>query len=133
MDEKFKDVVILDEDGKVDERAMKRQKIKNTLSDVWDRTKKTASDVWGWCKENREELAFMVPVFLAAATGVQKLRGGRQESERTRIDTTYYDPSTGAHWRLKRTLTNSERAELMQRRRQGEYTEDILEDMRVLR
>lgn len=131
--EEIKDVIIVDENGNPDEKAMKRQKLKNAVQNGWEVTKKAASNVWGWCKENREELAFMVPVFLAAATGIQKLRKPKQEDERERINTTYYDPSTGAHWRLRRELNNRERAELMARRRAGEYVEDILEDMRVLR
>jgi hypothetical protein len=37
------------------------------------------------------------------------------------------------HWDLKRNLTNSERIELMSRKRDGEYTENILQDMRLLK
>ena len=125
--EEFKNVLI------VDEKAMKKEKIKTALQNGWEKTKKGASSTWQWMKENKEDLAFLVPICLAAATGLKKLKGTTRDDERYRIDHTYYDPSTGAHWKLRRELSNNERAELMARRRAGEYTEDILEDMRVLK
>lgn len=131
--EEFKGVVILDEDGNVDEKAMKKERIKESLHKAWEETKKMTSNVWTWVKDNKEDLAFIVPITLAAATGIKKLKSSPRDDDRYRIDHTYYDPTTGAHWQLRRPLNNRERSELMARRRAGEYTEDILEDMRVLK
>lgn len=127
-------IVILKEDGSEDKQAMRKEAIKNALRNAKDGVKDFMSGAWNFCKENKEELVVLVPLGLAAATGIKNLRSSTtRDSERHRIDTTYYDPCTGAHWQLKRQLSNDERAELMARRRRGEYTEDILEDMRVLR
>lgn len=127
-------IIIVNEDGTEDRKAMRREKIKSSLIKVKDGVKDFMSDAWNFCKENKEELVVLVPLGLAAATGIKSLRSSTtRDSERQRIDTTYYDPCTGAHWQLRRQLTNSERAELMARRRAGEFTEDILEDMRVLK
>lgn len=127
-------IIIVNEDGSEDKAAMKREQIKETLVKVKDGVKDFMSSAWRFCKENKEELVVLVPLGLAAATGIKNLRSSTtRDSERQRIDTTYYDPCTGAHWQLKRQLSNRERSELMARRRNGEYTEDILEDMRVLR
>ena len=127
-------IIIVNEDGSENTGEMKREKAKNSLIAAVNGTKKFLSDAWGWCKENKEELLVLVPLGLAAARGVKNLRTTTtRDSERDRIDKTYYDPCTGAHWELRRKLTNDERAELMARRRNGEFTEDILDDMRVLR
>ncbi len=128
-------IVILKEDGTPDKTAMAKERVKETLTKVADGTKKFLSGAWQFCKDNKEELIVLVPLGLAAAKGVKNLATPSVDrgSERYRIDHTYYDPSTGAHWQLRRSLNNRERAELMQRRRSGEYTEDILDDMGVLR
>lgn len=127
-------IIIVNEDGSEDRQAMRKEQIKEALVKAKEGVKTFMSDAWRFCKENREELVILVPLGLAAATGIKNLRSSTtRESERQRIDTTYYDPSTGAHWQLKRQLSNRERSELMARRRNGEYTEDILWDMGVLK
>lgn len=127
-------IIVIKEDGSEDKQAMRREAVKNAIHNVAAGTKKFLADAWTFCKDNKEDLIVLVPLGLAAARGVTRLRSTTtQDSERERIDKTYYDPSTGAHWQLKRQLNNDERAELMRRRRRGEYTEDILEDMRVLK
>ena len=83
-----------------------------------------------WCKENKEVLLLIGTGVAGAAKIINKASATRRTEEK-RIE--YYDPHTGAHWQLKRRLNNAERAELMQRQREGEYTEDILYDMRVLK
>lgn len=85
---------------------------------------------WEWCVDNKETLILLGTGAGAAINGLSKLSSTRRTEEK-RVE--YYDPHTGAHWQLKRRLTNDERAELMRRQRNGEYTEDILEDMRVLK
>lgn len=107
-------IVILKEDGTEDKAAMKKEQIKETLVKVKDGVKDFMSSAWRFCKENKEELVVLVPLGLAAATGIKNLRSSTtRDSERQRIDHTYYDPCTGAHWQLKRQLSNRERSELM--------------------
>ena len=85
---------------------------------------------WEWCNENKEKAIIIGTTAVAAINGISKLSNTRRTEEK-RLE--YYDPHTGAHWQLKRRLTNEERAELMRRQRAGEFTEDILYDMRVLK
>ena len=131
MEEK---VIILKEDGTPDEEAMRVQKVKETLDSISKKVKSTCSGIWSWVKENREDLVVIVPLVMGAVGGVKKIANkNNMQTERERIDTTYYDPQTGLHWRTRRPLTNRERAELASRKRSGEYVEDILEDMRLLK
>lgn len=83
-------------------------------------------------KEHGKEIIVAIPVVVGGITSIVKLvKPSAYEKERKRIDTTYYDPSTGLHWDLKRKLTNNEREELDQRRRDGEPVGNILRDMKV--
>lgn len=129
-------IVILNEDGKVDEKAMRKQKLKQAFDKTAEWTKGAASKAWEFVKdkENREVLVTVGGAIVGGLIGLKKYRSANNaQLERDRIDHTYYDPQTGAHWELRRKLTNDERAELMARRRRGEFTEDILDDMRVLK
>ena len=131
MEEK---VVILKEDGTEDKAAMKKQAIRNFVQDAADKAKRGIKTAWAWTMEHKEDLMWAGAAITGIIAGAKKLSTKTtQDSERYRIDHTYYDPSTGAHWQLRRQLTNGERAELMARRRAGEYTEDILSDMHVLK
>lgn len=131
MEEK---VIILKEDGTEDKAAMRRQKIRNFVQDTAEKAKQSLQKAWNWSMDHKEDLMWAGAAIAGVLAGVKKLTATTtQDSERYRIEHTYYDPSTGAHWQLKRQLSNSERAELMARRRAGEYTEDILSDMRVLK
>lgn len=94
------------------------------------RIREKARDGYEWVKNNKETIAIIGTGAYAAANGLRKMHSTRLENEK-RLE--YYDPHTGMHWQLKRRLTNDERAELMMRQRSGEYTEDILRDMRVLK
>lgn len=50
-----------------------------------------------------------------------------------KVARTYYDPSTGMHWDLRRKATNADRSEIVRRKRNGEYAEDILKDLKLIR
>ena len=56
----------------------------------------------------------------------------RNNVEQRRRDHTYYDPSTGFHWELKRKPTNNDRAIIQSRRRCGEDTHEILRSLRLI-
>lgn len=126
MDEK---VIVVDENGEpVKETA--NEKAKKFLSQA----KEKVSDVVDWGIENPKE-AFAAATGLAGAVfGLTKMlpKKTATQKERERIDTTYYDPSTGLHWELTRKLTNAERARLAESKRNGIPVERILSQMGVL-
>lgn len=128
MDEQKVKVEVVD-DGKQHEQ---RTAFKQKLDAAWDTTKKAAKNGLQFVSENKEAL-FTAGTIIAGCVAFFKGNKTQAERERERIDSTYYDPQTGAHWRLKRGLNNRERMELVRRRREGEFTEDILDDMGVLR
>ena len=82
-------------------------------------------------EHGKETVAIAATVTGIAVTAYKTFKPTVYEQERKRIDRTYYDPSTGLHWELKRKLTNNEREELDQRRRNGEAVGNILRDMGV--
>lgn len=127
-------VIIMKEDGKVDKMATAKQRAKEVLETVGQKTKEALASGWNFVKENREDLVVLVPLGVAAVTGLKKAaQKTTVDSERYRIDHTYYDPRTGRHWELKRKMTNRERMELEERQADGELTGHILESMRILK
>lgn len=121
-------MVVLDENGNEIKKPFG-----NRVDEAWDTLKLKAGEAYTWCVGHKEELIGLIPLGLGLIGLAKQLKPTKQETERERIDTTYYDPHTGLHWQLRRKLTNDERAELARRQRLGEYTEDILERMRVLK
>ena len=113
----------------------KKPSFKDNLKRFKEEIKIKAECAWYWCKENKEDLVYLLPVAIALAGIIRKFIPvkTRAEEDRKRIMTTYYDPSTGCHWELKRKLKNDERIELVQRKRNGEFAEEILEDLGVLK
>lgn len=127
-------VIIMDEDGRVDKMATAKQRAKEILTTVGSKTKKALASGWSFVKENREDLVVLVPLGVAAISGLKKAtQKTTADSERYRIDHTYYDPRTGRHWELRRKMTNYERMELEERQAAGELTGRILESMRLLK
>ena len=134
MDEKEKVIdLTVDKDGVCKEES----KFKTRLRNFKDGAKRRISAGWKWCVDNKADLIILVPLGLATATKVkreffpQKMTSVTAR-ERDRVDRNYYDPTTGVNWTLKRPLRNYEKEELLRRRRSGEFTEEILRDMRVL-
>lgn len=120
----------------VDNRTTK-EKIRDTYEEVRDKAKVKTKEACYFVKENWQTIlavsAAAIPVATGAVKLVKSLKGSAAERHEDRMKNCYYDPSTGLHWDLKRMLNNSERIELMQRKRNGEFTEDILRDMRLLK
>lgn len=126
MDEK---IIVVDENGEP-VKATAKEKAKKFLSQA----KEKATEIVDWGVENPKE-AFAAATGLAGAVfGLTKMlpKKTATQKERERIDTTYYDPSTGLHWELTRKLTNSERARLAEAKRQGVPVERVLSQMGVL-
>ena len=127
-------IIIMKEDGKVDKTATAKQQVKEFFGAVGRKTKDALASGWNFVKENREDLVVLVPLGVAAVTGLKKAtQKTTTDSERYRIDHTYYDPHTGRHWELRRKMTNYERMELEERQAAGELTGRILESMRILK
>lgn len=126
-----KDFIVLDENGNPVEKTL-WEKTKAKLKEAAPKVKKGAGEAWEWLKENREELVKFTPFILGAIGLVKSMKPTATQSERQRIDHTYYDPRSGLHWQLRRPLTNAERIELERRRRLGEDAGEILSSMRVL-
>lgn len=87
-----------------------------------------------WANRNKEMLIIAAPVAIAALRSGQSLVVNRRvKSERSRIDHTYYDPSTGFHWDLRRKVTNKERAEILKRKENGQDIYTILSQMKLIK
>ena len=127
-------VIIMKEDGAIDRGATAKQRVKELLEGAADKTKKALSSAWNFAKDNREDLVVLVPLGVAAITGLKKATSKRAvDIERERIDYTYYDPRHKRYWDLRRKMTNRERLELEERQAAGEMTGHILDDMGLLR
>ena len=120
----------------VDDRT-KEEKLKDKLNEAKEKVSEKASEAINWTKDNWQAVlagaAVAIPLATSAVKLVKSLKGSAADKHEERMKNCYYDPSTGLHWDLKRMLSNSERIELMKRKRDGEYTEDILMDMKLLK
>ena len=120
----------------VDDRT-KEEKLKDKLNEAKVKVSEKASEAINWTKNNWQAVlagaAVAIPLATSAVKLVKSLKGSAADKHEERMKNCYYDPSTGLHWDLKRMLSNSERIELMKRKRDGEYTEDILMDMKLLK
>lgn len=119
-----------------DKRTLK-EKIRDKFSEVKTALKNKAGEAVRWVADHGETILKVTPILLAIATGTVKfikaVRGSAADRHEDRMRKCYYDPSSGFHWDLKRNLTNEERIEISRRKREGEFTEDILTSMRVLK
>lgn len=94
----------------------------------------TATKAVEWGVENKELVIAMIPVAITVVkTGQSWAVNHRVKTERSRIDHTYYDPSTGMHWELKRKATNADRAEILRRKKAGQDTYTILRQMNLIK
>lgn len=101
---------------------------------AWGQAKGAASKAGYFVKENKEMVAMGIPLAIATVKAGQSLVVNRRvKGERNRIDHTYYDPSTGFHWELRRKPSNADRAEILRRRKAGQETYDILKQMGLIR
>ena len=99
-----------------------------------DEAKQAGSNVVRFAVDNKELLLASIPVVVAIArTGQSVMVNRRVRNERKRIQHTYYDPSTGMHWDLKRKASNADRAEILRRKADGQDTYTILRQMNLIR
>lgn len=122
---------------KVNDTRTFKEKIHDTIEEAKFKVTDATTRAKEWVREDpqRAITAFSVAAGTIglAIKIVSLVKPTAAEMHERRMDKTYYDPSTGMHWDLKRNLTNSDRIEIMERKREGEYTEDILRDMKVLK
>lgn len=108
--------------------------VKEFAQKAWSQAKDKAFQVGYFVKENKELVALGIPLAVATVKAGQSLVVNRRiKGERSRIDHTYYDPSTGFHWELRRKPSNADRAEILKRRKAGQETYDILRQMGLIR
>jgi len=94
----------------------------------------TATKVVAWGVKNKELVIATIPVVITVAkTGQSWAVNHRVKTERNRINHTYYDPSTGMHWELKRKATNADRAEILRRKAAGQDAYTILRQMNLIK
>ena len=114
------------------DKAVKTTKEK--VGQAVDITREKVRDTVHWVANNPEMTVAMVGGAAALIKSTQSLAvNHRVRSERKRIDHTYYDPSTGMHWELKRKATNADRAEILRRKKAGKDTYTILREMNLIR
>lgn len=119
----------------------KENNFKNVKNDLDERfhkvvegaTEKVANGV-DWMVSNPEKVVAGIGLGIAVMQASRSLVvSHRVRSERKRIDRTYYDPSTGFHWDLRRAATNKDRMEILNRKKAGEDIVQILSDLKLIK
>lgn len=108
-------------------------KIKNTCWRVENFVRDKGGALVDWVIEHPTETVGIVSLGVSGLKASQSLVvSHRTNKERDRIDRTYYDPSTGFHWSLRRKPTNQDRIEISKRKCAGEDVGKILTDLRLI-
>lgn len=115
----------------------RREKIKQKIEDIRWRAKQKAIAAKEWVVNNKEVVILAAPVVFKAGQEICKSHRKTaaqkwQEKERERIATTYYDPSSGLHWKLNREPTNAERIIIDRKRREGYDVSEVLMDLGLI-
>ena len=119
--------VVVDDEGK-------SVGIAGAVKEAARKAKAALKNAYAWVTEDPKRAVTVAVSAVGAAATLKKVVGKTADQKKSdRVLHQYYDPRTGLHWQLKRELTNSERAELARRTRGGEFAEDILDDMGVLK
>lgn len=122
--------IVYKEDGKRDHFANFKTRMKELGTDA----KVAVLNAWNWVKANKEDLVIVGTAAATIYVRIKKVNAATaRETNRRVTDYTYYDPSTGARWHLRRPLNNREQMELITRKRNGERAEQILSEMGLLR
>lgn len=130
MEEK---IVIVKEDGTEDTKAMKKQKLKNTVQNALDKAGKAAKATWQFVVDNKENVTFVLGLAATGMAALNKLKPTRYDDHREYVDNSVYDYVTHSRFWLKRPMRNSERVEYLTRIQAGEPAYEVLRDMHLLR
>lgn len=109
------------------------ENVKDTVVDIANDISGRAIKLGRWIYDNPQATVSIITtagMLLRASRSL--VVSHRTYSERKRIDHTYYDPSTGYHWDLKRKLTNNDFQVLSKRKKNGDEVYDILRDLKVI-
>ena len=114
-----------------------KEKLEEKVAAAKTTVKNKIGEAKHWAEDHSWQILYATPFVISAATGLVKLvktvKGSAADRHEDRMEKCYYDPSSGFHFDLKRELRNSDRIEILQRKREGENIEDILTDMRLLK
>ena len=95
---------------------------------------KNIHDGFQWSLDHPEVIIAGIGAMAALIKSTQSLTvSHRAKKERARIDHTWYDPSTGFHWELRRRATNADRAEIIRRKAAGQDMYEILTQLRLIK
>jgi len=113
---------------------MNKEQMKNKVNEANRIVKSKIKSGMVWASDNKEILAFLVPVGIGAIVGTTKFATKRINLRKTeQLKNLYcYDRSLGHYWKLKRVLTNTEWTAIGKRKNAGEKLVDILSELRVL-
>ena len=127
---RFEDVAICEE-----EQPKKKSLLKKAVSEV----KYLAWCADNWIYDHKNEIVLAAgagATVITAASGLVRAVNNSSigvRRQKNAKDLTVYDRSAGHYWTLRRKLSNSEWAEVEQRKRNGERIGDILESMKALK
>ena len=106
----------------------------NAVRSAVDTTVQKTKEAAQWIGDNPEMALAIAGGAATLLKSTQSLVVNRRvRLERNRIDHTYYDPSTGMHWDLKRKATNADRAEILRRKALGQDAYTILKQMNLIK
>lgn len=108
--------------------------LKEKVEDFGEAAVDAASRGAQWAINNPEKVVAGIGLGIGVLQASRSLVvSHRVKMERKRIDHTYYDPSTGFHWDLRRAATNKDRAEILARKKAGEDIVQILLDKKLIK
>lgn len=117
----------------VDNRTFKEK-----LYDAKQKAKDKVHDIVNWAVENKELAIASIPLWTIAANGVVKgvnnfarMRTIKAEEDVKKLYV--YDRRNGMYLHLRKALSESQKAEIDRRRRNGETLTQILTSMRMLK
>lgn len=99
------------------------------------KAKEFSFNVLGWCVENKELAALLIPFIfgMTAKTTKSIKRRTQKHHEEVERRTHIYDRSEGHYWRLRRPLSSKEWVNVSKRKESGESYRDIFNSMNVLK
>lgn len=110
------------------------EQVKMKVSEIANKVSIKVRDGIQWGLDNPElAIAGIASVAALIRSTRSMVVSHRVATERNRIDHTYYDPSTGFHWDLRRKPTNNDRAEILRRKALGQDMYTILTEMRLIK
>lgn len=113
---------------------IRSEQIKMKISKIADEVNTKVRNGIRWAMDNPE---ITIAGIAATAALIRSTRSivvsHRVVRERRRIDYTFYDPSSGFHWDLRRKPNNADRAEIIRRKKLGQDMYTILTEMRLIK